>query len=150
MSSVRYNLPAEPLAALLAHTVAEGDCRLWTGARGGHRNPAHHYGYVRFQGRAQRVHRLVYRLVHGRDAAIVRHSCDRPLCIAPDHLLGGTQADNVADGVARGRYVRTVDYREVARLHAAGLSSGAIGLQLGAPRSTIKTIIRRLRLNLAY
>lgn len=34
---------------------------------------------------------------------VARHSCDNPPCINQDHLLEGTQADNIADAVARGR-----------------------------------------------
>jgi len=34
---------------------------------------------------------------------VVRHTCDNPLCVNPDHLILGTQADNVADRETRGR-----------------------------------------------
>jgi len=34
---------------------------------------------------------------------VVRHTCDNPLCINPDHLLIGTHAENVQDRVARNR-----------------------------------------------
>jgi hypothetical protein len=34
---------------------------------------------------------------------VTRHACDNPPCINPDHLIEGTQADNVADTVTRGR-----------------------------------------------
>ena len=34
---------------------------------------------------------------------VTRHTCDNPPCINPDHLIEGTQADNVADKVERGR-----------------------------------------------
>lgn len=34
---------------------------------------------------------------------IIRHTCDKPGCINPNHLLMGTHADNVADRVNRNR-----------------------------------------------
>jgi hypothetical protein len=52
-----------------------------------------------------RLHRVVYRLVHGPIplGMVIRHKCDNPKCLNPDHLLIGTQADNCADTKARGR-----------------------------------------------
>lgn len=32
-----------------------------------------------------------------------RHSCDHPWCVNPVHVLGGTQVQNIADMVERGR-----------------------------------------------
>lgn len=37
------------------------------------------------------------------DGVIVRHKCDNPSCCNPAHLLLGTDADNAADRIARGR-----------------------------------------------
>lgn len=37
------------------------------------------------------------------DGMCVLHRCDNPKCIRPGHLFLGTQADNVADMVAKGR-----------------------------------------------
>lgn len=34
---------------------------------------------------------------------VVRHSCDNPPCCNPKHLILGTQGQNVADMIARGR-----------------------------------------------
>jgi hypothetical protein len=35
---------------------------------------------------------------------VVRHSCDNPGCVNPEHLSLGTDADNTADKVARKRH----------------------------------------------
>ena len=34
---------------------------------------------------------------------VIRHTCDNPRCINPEHLIIGTQWDNVHDAVERGR-----------------------------------------------
>ena len=34
---------------------------------------------------------------------VIRHTCDVPHCFNPDHLIEGTQAENMADAVRRGR-----------------------------------------------
>jgi len=55
-----------------------------------------------------RAHRLVYELLVGPipHGALLRHSCDNPCCVNPDHLCVGTHQDNVADRVGRGRTSR--------------------------------------------
>jgi hypothetical protein len=55
---------------------------------------------------AFRAHRYAWTLVNGPipEGAVIRHSCDNPPCVRPDHLLIGTQADNIADRQARGRH----------------------------------------------
>lgn len=75
-------------------------CFLWFGAhlpRG--------YGRFCFDGRTQLAHRLAWQWANGRTAAgrVVRHRCDNPCCVNPDHLLIGTQADNLRDCAERGR-----------------------------------------------
>lgn len=64
-------------------------------------------GYARIfhSGKSILVHRLSYILRHGNipDGAIIRHSCDNRMCINPDHLLCGTQRDNIQDRVDRHR-----------------------------------------------
>ena len=41
-----------------------------------------------------------------REGLCVLHKCDNPPCCRPEHLYSGTQADNVADRVNRGRQPR--------------------------------------------
>lgn len=59
-------------------------------------------------GKSQFLHRLKYCAAHGlkiEDIAgkVVRHACDNPRCINPDHLLLGSVADNNLDRAIRGR-----------------------------------------------
>lgn len=61
------------------------------------------YGVTGYQGKQWKVHRLVYFAETGELPEVVRHTCDNPLCVRPNHLRGGTTADNVADRVAKDR-----------------------------------------------
>lgn len=76
------------------------------------------------------AHRVAYALAHEEDPgnAVVRHRCDNPPCCNPAHLETGTQAQNIADALARGRldFSGLTAYREardqkVADLFARGL-----------------------------
>lgn len=63
-------------------------------------------------GKHQLIHRLVHELFSGKPLTsemVVRHTCDNPMCINPDHLIDGTHADNVRDRVSRGRTARGIN-----------------------------------------
>ena len=70
------------------------------------------YGHVRwprgprYVGSTSFAHRLSYFAKTGGWPPVVRHRCDQPACVNPDHLEGGTHVDNVSDMDRRGR--RTV------------------------------------------
>jgi Autographiviridae endonuclease len=53
------------------------------------------------------AHRAVWELTHGAIPVGLRvlHRCDNPPCCNPNHLFLRTQADNVADCMAKGRAV---------------------------------------------
>lgn len=76
-------------------------CWLWTGSLGGG-----DYGVVHTKNGCQKAHRVAWQLRHGPIPRGMRvlHRCDTPICVNPDHLFLGTQADNVADMVAKGRH----------------------------------------------
>lgn len=85
------------------HTEPNTGCWLWGGAlhQGG-------YGSVRdaASGNAlRRTHQVMYQLAHGPLPVghVVMHRCDVRACINPDHLIGGTVADNNRDMFAKGR-----------------------------------------------
>lgn len=50
--------------------------------------------------------RIAYRIYHGEipDGLDILHSCDRPVCVQPAHLRAGTDVENMADMVERGRH----------------------------------------------
>lgn len=66
----------------------------------------HPSGYGRFFGIF--THRIAYYLSTGKDPGInlVCHKCDNPACCNPNHLFLGTQADNIADKVSKGRQAK--------------------------------------------
>ena len=71
-------------------------CWPWTGG-------THTFGYgSTAQGSA---HRVAYKLAKGEipPGHVVRHQCHNPICCRPDHLLTGTQKENVQDSVRAGR-----------------------------------------------
>jgi hypothetical protein len=65
------------------------------------------YGRISRDGKLVRVHREVWKLHHPDQeiTGVIMHSCDTPNCVNPEHLSHGTQADNIADMVAKGRRV---------------------------------------------
>lgn len=83
--------------------LAENGCWEWVGYYG-----SGGYGMMSRDGKNQRAHRISYEAYKGHipKGMVVRHTCDNPACINPDHLILGSQKDNVADREARGR--RTV------------------------------------------
>lgn len=63
------------------------------------------YGLIFFNGKTHRAHRVSYEIKNGPipKGIIVRHSCDNPSCINPNHLLLGTKKENTWDMILRGR-----------------------------------------------
>lgn len=70
-----------------------------------HRKDKDGYPMIRTSLKHQSMSRYIYSLYNGRISAgmCIRHTCDNPSCINPQHLLIGTYQDNSNDMIIRGR-----------------------------------------------
>lgn len=77
-----------------------GECHEWKRAK-----DKNGYGHIRYEGKCELVHRLVYRQAFGisDESLFVCHHCDNPSCVRIDHLYLGTHQDNMDDRSARDR-----------------------------------------------
>lgn len=82
-------------------TVQPNGCRIWNGKKN-----MHGYGVCKHEGKEQRAHRLLFYCLNPNvdTTLVVRHKCDTPACVNPEHLEIGTVRDNVLDMHARGRF----------------------------------------------
>jgi hypothetical protein len=82
----RFNAKHEP--------EPNSGCWLWTASvdTGG-------YGHMGVNRRLVLAHRLSWMIHKNKSPAgfVVMHKCDIPCCVNPDHLMLGTQSENVAD-----------------------------------------------------
>lgn len=103
--SHKRNSLAERLFKNLSEPTETG-CRLWLGEakRGYGKIGTIESGVTK----TRLAHRVAWELVHGPipKGMFVCHKCDTPACCNADHLFLGTQTDNVADKVAKGRQSR--------------------------------------------
>ncbi len=87
-----------------AEPVPEAGCWIWSYSESNGKYLK--YGRQSFNGRVYHAHRLSYLLFRGPIPQGMRvcHSCDTPLCINPDHLWLGSDYQNCADKIAKGRH----------------------------------------------
>lgn len=76
-----------------------GECLEWTGCL------SKGYGVLGYQRKSLKAHRVSYELHNGKKIGnkIVRHTCDNPKCVNPNHLILGSHADNINDRDERDR-----------------------------------------------
>lgn len=114
------------------------DCWEWKGCideRG--------YGRFNYKGKWGRAHRASFEFEKGEipEGMVIRHKCDNPRCVKPDHLEIGTQKENVRDKYDRGREfhqrgehhgnakLNEAQVMEIRQLLSAGMSQRAIARQ---------------------
>lgn len=131
------------------------ECWLWTAYKDGWG-----YGTVKARGKKRKAHREAYEAEHGVGSAegvMVRHRCDTPACVNPDHLEVGTHAENMRDMAERGRRAATAGegngnaklteaaVRTIRAIHVPGhrdLGQAALARRFGVAQMTISNIVR--------
>ena len=129
---------AERLAKRLDKSVPSG-CWEWRGyaVRG--------YGQIN-DGAGARVltHRVAWQLANGPipDGLLVLHRCDNPPCCNPNHLFLGTDADNRADAVQKGRASRKLSGEDVLAIRVMAGSNRQIAAVFGISHAMVGHIKR--------
>ena len=112
------------------------------------------YGLLKVKGSTKFAHRIAYEAWVGPipEGLVVRHKCDNPPCINPDHLEVGTQKDNAVDRETRGRRNPARGSRsgaakltedsvsEIKRLLRAGVNQQEIANRFNVSRAAVTSI----------
>jgi len=129
-------------------------CWEWKAARSGGRS-GKDYGVFRISKPNRRqvyAHRFVFYLKNGYEPNVARHSCHNTLCCNPEHIVDGTQADNVADKVEANRQLKGSqtkqsilkegDIHQIRLKLSSGMKHKDIAIEYGVCRATISQINR--------
>ena len=137
-------------------TPDENGCLLWLGYKQ-QVTPSYSRGFFNVNGKPEMAHRVAYRLANGEipNGMCVRHTCDVPLCVNPNHLVIGTHDDNMRDMKDRNRRKNITAVKGekhgcsklteelVREIHTSKESRNEIATRLGVSPSTIKAIRTR-------
>jgi len=119
------------------------DCLIWPlskDKRGG-------YGYIGIStDRCERAHVISYLIHKGAipQGMLVRHTCDNPPCVNPDHLILGTIGDNNKDAQERRLSRSPPENRllQIFLLERWGMTKAAIGRVVNIHESCVHRLLR--------
>ncbi len=151
MSDAEFQMPTEKRVSVFMDRVCpepNTGCWLWVGSYSG---PGYSHFFDKRSGNYG--HRFSWRLANKSEipaGMVVRHKCDVPCCVNPNHLLIGTQAENFADQAARGRRPRgearahaklnAPAIHEIRRRAALGEHQEHIAMDFGIASQTVSNI----------
>lgn len=121
--------------------VQPNGCWEYSGSR-----DSHGYGTIRFQKKNYWTHRVMFEREHGYSPEVVRHTCDNPPCMNPQHLRAGTKQDNSYDMMDRSNISKktTPEQREemYIRYVAGGVTQQQLAEEYGISQTVVGRIIR--------
>lgn len=126
------------LVRILNSTKQEGECVCSTFSK----HTAEGHTKIKVDGKKQYTHRVAYEIHKGPIplGSVVRHTCDNGSCVNPDHLLTGTQKENVNDIWVRGRMKRSLTPEQVVLIFNAKGTQAKIGAEFGVSQSVVSKI----------
>lgn len=127
------------------------ECWEWT-----HDQNSNGYGRFSLKDRSLSAHRVAFEIFGAKipDGKVVCHTCDNRLCVNPAHLWLGTQSENLADAVRKGRMFRPDtraerngntkltwdDVHKIRKQVSSGIRQNDIARAFGVSPSTIANI----------
>lgn len=96
-----YINPTESIISRIEkHITRTEGCWYWSGYK------IKNYGQITYKKKNKPVHRIMWAIANKSDVPpglVLRHTCDNPSCVNPDHLVPSTQKENLHDCIAKKR-----------------------------------------------
>lgn len=128
----------------------ENGCWVWQRAIANKRwpDPAYAYGSLRANGKTAKAHRFSYERKYGPipKGMHAMHTCHNPICVNPDHIEIGTNADNHLARVLIGHTTAKLTVYQVRFIRRAvplGVSQLALAERFNVTRKCINLIVNR-------
>ena len=88
------------------------------------------------------AHVVAFYLAHGRwPTPCCRHTCDFPPCVREEHLIEGTQADNLRDAAERGRMANSrLTIEQVRAIRSDSRVQVVVAADYGISQATVSAI----------
>jgi hypothetical protein len=133
----------------------DGECWLWLGSCSPNGYGRFYLGFFDGKAKYTGAHRYAWERANRPllPGEVVRHRCDNPPCVRPDHLAAGSQGENLHDAAVKGRLrghgkgerhcfakLRDDDVPEIRALLASGISQREVAGRFGVNQSQISRI----------
>jgi hypothetical protein len=125
------------------------NCILWDGAI-----QNNGYGQIRREGKLYLTHRWFYAQAHGMQMSelsgkVVRHTCDVRACRNPEHLILGSQSQNMHDKKRPGKVVKKLTREDAAAIKVR-LDAGEIMRTIAEDYGVSITMIHNIKRGTAW